>query len=45
MDIPFEVTSRLVRWMYKADDEYRKKPKVESKRRKKTKTFWEDLYG
>ena len=22
-----------------------KKPKVESKRRKKTKTFWEDLYG
>ena len=46
MDIPFEVTSRLVRFINKAEDEYRKKPKLidESKRKKKTKTIWEDLH-
>ena len=45
MKIPLEVASRLAKFMCTADDEYRKKPKVESKSRKKTKTFWEDLYG
>ena len=45
MDIPLEVACRIMKFICTADDEYRKKPKVESKRRKKTKTFWEDLYG
>lgn len=44
MDIPLEVASRMMTFICKAEDEYRKKPIVESKRRKKTKTIWEDLY-
>lgn len=44
MDIPLEVANRLVRFMYKAEDEYRKKPITESKKKKKTETLWEDLY-
>ena len=46
MDIPLEVASRMMTFICKAEDEYRKKkPIVESKRKKKTKTIWEDLYG
>ena len=45
MDIPLEVASRLARFVCKAEDEYQKKPIVESKRKKKTKTILEDLYG
>ena len=44
MKIPLEVASRLIRFMYKAEDEYQKKPITESKRKKKTKTIWEDLH-
>ena len=44
MKIPLEVASRLIRFMYKAEDEYQKKPITESKMKKKTKTIWEDLY-
>ena len=45
MDIPLEVASRLARFVCKAEDEYQKKPITESKRKKKTKTILEDLYG
>ena len=34
MKIPLEIASRLIRFMYKAEDEYRKKPKVEIKKEK-----------
>ena len=44
MDIPFEVTSRLVRFINKAEDEYWKRKQI-TKSKKKTKTIWEDLYG
>ena len=45
MDIPLEVANRLARFVCKAEDEYQKKPITESKRKKKTKTILEDLYG
>ena len=46
MDIPLEVASRIMKFICKADEEARKKkPITESKKKKKTKTFWEDLYG
>ena len=45
MDIPLEVTSRIASFICKAEDEYRKKPIVESKSKKKHETIWEDLYG
>lgn len=44
MDIPLEVASRIMKFICKAEDEYQKKPITESKRKKKTKTIWEDLY-
>ena len=44
MDISFEVTSRLVRFINKAEDEYRKRKQI-TKSKKKTKTILEDLYG
>ena len=44
MDIPLEVASRLVRFINKAEDEYRKRKQI-TKSKKKTKTIWEDLYG
>ena len=44
MDIPLEVASRLVRFINKAEDEYRKRKQI-TKSKKKTKTNWEDLYG
>jgi hypothetical protein len=45
MGIPLEVASRIATFICKAEDEYRKKPIVESKNKKKNKTIWEDLYG
>ena len=44
MDIPLEVASRIASFICKAEDEYRKKPIVESKHKKKNETIWEDLY-
>ena len=44
-EIPLEVASRIATFICKAEDEYRKKPIVESKNKKKNKTIWEDLYG
>ena len=44
MDIPLEVASRIMKFICKAEDEYQKKLITESKRKKKTKTIWEDLY-
>lgn len=44
MDIPLEVASRIMKFICKAEDEYQKKPITESKKKKKTKTIWEDLY-
>ena len=41
---PLEVASRIMKFICKADEEARKKPITESKKKKKTKTFWEDLY-
>ena len=43
MDIPLEVASRIASFICKAEDEYRKNPITESK--KKNETIWEDLYG
>ena len=39
MDIPLEVASRIMKFICKAEDEYRKKPKLidESKRKRKLK--------
>ena len=45
MDIPLEVASRMMTFICKAEDEYQKKSITESKRKKKTKTIYEDLYG
>ena len=45
MDIPLEIASRMMTFICKADEEIRKKPIVESKRKKKNETIWEDLYG
>ena len=44
MDIPLEVASRIMKFICKADEEARKKPITESKKKKKTETLWEDLY-
>lgn len=44
MKIPLEVASRIATFICKAEDEYRKKPIVESKVKKKNETIWEDLY-
>ena len=44
MEIPLEVASRIATFICKAEDEYRKKPIVESKGKKKNETIWEDLY-
>jgi hypothetical protein len=43
MNIPLEVASRMMTFICKAEDEYRKKPITKSK--KKNKTIWEDLHG
>ena len=48
MEIPLEVASRIATFICKAEDEYRKKPIVESNSsnpKKKNETIWEDLYG
>ena len=45
MDIPLEVASRIMKFICKADEEVRKKPITKSKKKKKTETIWEDLYG
>ena len=44
MDIPLEVASRIMKFICKADEEARKKPITESKKKKKAETLWEDLY-
>ena len=46
MDIPLEVACRIMKFICKADEEVRKKkPITKSKKKKKTETIWEDLYG
>lgn len=45
MEIPLEVASRIATFICKAEDEYRKKPIVESKNKKKNETIWETLRG
>lgn len=45
MDLPLEVVSRLARFVCTAEDEYQKKPITKSKKKKKTETIWENLYG
>lgn len=44
MEVPLEVASRIATFICKAEDEYRKKPMIESKSKKKNETIWEDLY-
>ena len=44
MDIPLEVASRMMKFIYRAEDEYSKKTLDESTHVKRnTKTIWEDL--
>ena len=47
MDIPLEVARRIMTFICRADEEFRKKIITESKDKKKKKnsTIWEDLYG
>jgi hypothetical protein len=45
IDIPLEVASGMMTFICEADEEIRQKLIVESKRKKKNETIWEDLYG
>lgn len=45
MDVPLEIASKMMKFICRAEEEYKKKPINESKiKKEKSKTVWEDLY-